>query len=119
MNWTESADGVISFGHGYARRDVLVDIGTLEEEIWRFRRACGGFLDAVAWTYGDEQENMVRRREAVVPGLYQLDLPVAGPSPATATDGGADEGAQERWEAWSVEFSEGEEMEGVESSALY
>jgi hypothetical protein len=52
-NWSESA-GSIWFGQGHARREVMFDIGSVEEERARLEEGIEGFLDALHDVYGYE-----------------------------------------------------------------
>jgi hypothetical protein len=70
-NWSETPDRGVVFGHGNARKDVLVDIGSIEEERWRALRGIEQFRAAVENVFGadgdgdDEIELVVRTRGVV------------------------------------------------------
>jgi hypothetical protein len=54
-NWSES-NGSIWFGQGHARREVLFDIGSVEEERSRLASGIQNFQSALRDTYGDEEQ---------------------------------------------------------------
>ncbi|KAF2277591.1 uncharacterized protein EI97DRAFT_432447 [Westerdykella ornata] len=56
-HWTEMGSGAIFFGHGHARKEVVVDVGSEEEEMWRLERAGREFCDVVRWVYGDDEQD--------------------------------------------------------------
>ncbi|KAF2689429.1 hypothetical protein K458DRAFT_400189 [Lentithecium fluviatile CBS 122367] len=51
-NWSAN-DGCIFFGQGHAKRDVVVDLGSVEEEKARLFNAIKAFGAAVTFVYGD------------------------------------------------------------------
>lgn len=77
-HWTESITG-ISFGHGYAKRDVVVDIGTFEEERSRFLSAFQALDTAIAFTYDPDGDAGRRRHEARVFGEEIATEPMLPP----------------------------------------
>ncbi|KAF2796839.1 hypothetical protein K505DRAFT_323028 [Melanomma pulvis-pyrius CBS 109.77] len=52
-NWSESQDSIF-FGQGHARREVILDLGTMEEERARVVIAIEGFFEAVAYVHDDD-----------------------------------------------------------------
>ena len=64
----------MAFGHGSARKEVLVDIGTEEEEWWSAERGMERFREAVGEVFGASEDEGVglvdRTRGAVVKDLF-------------------------------------------------
>jgi hypothetical protein len=52
-NWSEG-EGILFFGHGSSRKDVVVGVGAVEEERELFLQAVHEFREAVRSIYGDE-----------------------------------------------------------------
>jgi hypothetical protein len=53
MNWSESG-GVIWFGQGHAKREIIFEIGSVEEERARLATAIGAFSSALQKVFGEE-----------------------------------------------------------------
>ncbi|KAH3984178.1 hypothetical protein HBH92_085230 [Parastagonospora nodorum] len=60
-NWSEDATGTVHFGQGHARKEVVFDIGSVEEERERLLAAVEAFQSALCSVYGegDFHENTV------------------------------------------------------------
>ena len=57
MNWNES-EGAIFFGQGHARREIVFDVGSLEEERSALLSAIEAFKKAICNVYGDGDEQV-------------------------------------------------------------
>lgn len=57
-HWVESADGQISFGPGRAKREVLSDIGTVEEERNNLEVAIASFREMMLVLRGDRNNDL-------------------------------------------------------------
>jgi hypothetical protein len=64
-NWTES-QGRLFFGHGHLRREVIVDMGTLEEERMRVVGGIEGYFRALESVYGDGEQERDSEGDIVV-----------------------------------------------------
>ncbi|KAL5118997.1 hypothetical protein ACEQ8H_003126 [Pleosporales sp. CAS-2024a] len=65
-NWSEAADGTIRFGQGHARKDVVFDIGTVEEEKECLMSAVDAFQRVLRNVYGGQQDDCHDARETMV-----------------------------------------------------
>jgi hypothetical protein len=66
-NWSQTQNGQVYFGHGNARKEVLVDVGTVEEERWRLFRAIESFHAAIMEIFGNGRDDM---RQRVVENIF-------------------------------------------------
>jgi hypothetical protein len=55
-NWSEDGDGAIRFGQGHARKEVVFDLGSVEEEKGKLLMAIEAFQDVLCNVYWEEED---------------------------------------------------------------